>query len=87
MRYFKRDGDVPRGDANNAWGRSWWYFETDSTGAVTRQVEIYDHGPTLRYSFAHPRDEFGGLSDAPLDLKEFASFEVVGEAFDQAWRS
>lgn len=87
MRYFKRYWDEPRGDTHNAWGCSWWYFETDDTGIVSRQVEVYESGPTLRYDTRRLNDEFGGLTDQPLDLGEFASFEVQREEFERVWAS
>jgi hypothetical protein len=85
MRYFKRYWDEPRGDANDAWGCSWWYFEADDAGVVSRQVEVYDHGPTLRYDESRLNDQFGGLSDQPLDLGEFAGFEIPCEEFERVW--
>jgi len=85
MRYFKRYWDEPRGGEHVAWGCSWWYFETDDTGIVSRQVEVYDHGPTLRYDGGRLNDEYGGLSDHSLDLGEFASFEVQRDEFERVW--
>jgi len=85
MRYFKRYWDERRGDSHDAWGCSWWYFETDDAGVVTRQVEVYDRGPTLRYDERHLNDEFGGLSDQPLDLGVFAGPEIAQEEFEQVW--
>lgn len=85
MRYFKRYWGEPRGDANDAWGCSWWYLETDSAGAVLRQIEVYDCGPTLRYDRQRLNDEFGGLSDQPLEFGEFANFEIAREEFERAW--
>jgi hypothetical protein len=85
MRYFKRYWDESRGDAHDAWGGSWWYFEADGGGAVSRQVEVYDRGPTLRYAWGRPGDEFGGLSDQPLDLAEFAGFEIPRPEFERVW--
>jgi cation diffusion facilitator CzcD-associated flavoprotein CzcO len=85
MRYFKRYWDESRGDAHDAWGGSWWYFETSGDGVVTRQVEVYDHGPTLRYDKHRLHDEFGRLSDKPLELGEFAGFEIAREEFERVW--
>jgi hypothetical protein len=85
MRYFKRYWDEPRGDAHDAWGCSWWYFEADDAGGVTRQVEVYDHGPTLRYDECRFGDEFGGLADQPLDLDAFADFEITRDEFERVW--
>jgi hypothetical protein len=85
MRYFKRHWDEPRAAPYEAWGCSWWYFEADDTGVVSRQVEVYDRGPKLRYNRGRLADEFGGLTDQPLDLSEFARFEVPSEEFERAW--
>ena len=85
MRYFKRYWVEPRGDAHDAWGCSWWYFEADSAGVVTRQVEVYDRGPTLRDSAAQPSGPFGFMCDQPLDFAEFAGYEVSAPEFESVW--
>jgi hypothetical protein len=85
MRYFKHYWDEPRGDEHNAWGRSSWYFETNEAGVVSRQIEVYEHGPILRYDQNKVDDEFGKLSEALLDIGEFSSFEIQREDFEQAW--
>ena len=85
MRYFKRYWTEPRAGAQDAWGYSWWYVEANDSGVVSRQIEVYDHGPTLRYDLHHLNDEFGGLTDQPLDLREFAEFAVPQAEFEQVW--
>jgi hypothetical protein len=76
VRYFRRRWNETRGDRHDAWGHSWWHFATDEDGVVRKQVEVYDNGCVLVYDDHHPEDEFGRLSEAPLDLTEFAEFEV-----------
>jgi hypothetical protein len=85
MSYFRRPWDETRGDERDAWGLSVWYFETDSDGNVIRQIEAYDHGPTLRYGPGREVDEFGQLSDQPIDTIEFAEFEIPADDFHRAW--
>lgn len=85
MRYFKRRWDEQRGDHFNDWGLSWWYFETDADGSVVRQIERYDSGAVLRYDQSHLDDDFGKLCEVPLDLDEFAAFEITLEEFEEAW--
>ncbi len=85
VHYFKRYWNESRGDTNNAWGCSMWYFETDASGFVTRQVEVYDQGPTLKYHEGHLDDRFGGLSYQSLNLDEFAQFEILKVEFDLCW--
>jgi hypothetical protein len=87
MRYFRRYWNESRGDAHDAWGCSWWTFETDDAGGVTRQVVVYERGPTLRYDDGRPDDESGGLSERPLDLDDFAEFEVPRAEFERVWGS
>jgi hypothetical protein len=85
VRYFKRYWDESRGDAYDAWGCSWWYFEADRAGVVARQVEVYDHGPTLRYSRAQPIGPFGFMCDQSLDFAEFVKYEVSATEFESVW--
>ncbi len=85
MQYFKRYWDEPRGDATDAWGCSWWYFEADCAGVVTRQAEVYDQGPTLRYSAAEPVGEFGMLCDQPLDFADYVGCAIVASEFESVW--
>ena len=83
MRYFRRRWSESRGDRHDAWGHSWWYFATDGDGVVRKQVEVYDNGRVLVYDEQRPEDEYGRLSEAPLDLTEFAAFEVDRATFQR----
>jgi hypothetical protein len=83
-RYYKRPWDESRGGAFDAWGRSLWYFEVDDDGYPVRQIEQYENGRVLRYDANHVEDEYGGLGDQPLDLPDFASFEITGKEFAAA---
>lgn len=85
MRYFKRFWEENRGDAYAEWGCSWWYFEVDDEGWVERQLENYDDGTSLKYSRQHLNDEYGGLSEAALDLSELVAFEIPRAEFEEAW--
>ena len=87
MLYFKRYWNELRGDEHDDWGCSWWYFETNDDGDVLRQIEVYDSGPALKYSELHVEDEYGGLSEKPLDLAEFAEFTTRNQEFERAWNS
>ena len=84
-RYFKRLWDEPRGDAYDSWGTSWWYLELDSSGWASRQLEFYANGTILRYDAEHAADDFGRLSDQPLNLVEFAEFEIDAAEFEARW--
>ena len=83
--YVKRHWNDLRGDEHDAWGTSWWYFEVDDEGGVLRQIEQYDSGVRLCYGEQHIEDEFGGLSQAPLDLSEPEYTAISSQDFEAAW--
>jgi hypothetical protein len=87
LRYYKRPWDQSRGDRYDAWGRSVWLFETDEVGNVLRRVELYDGGQRLRYDGNRLDDSYGGLSEKPLDLSDFAAFEIDATEFEAVWSS
>lgn len=87
MRYFRRHWDEDRGDEHADWGGATYYFEVDEALMPIRQIEIYDAGPTLRYSTEAPTGPNGFLSDQPLDSDDYAPFEVNQAAFEAAWQS
>jgi hypothetical protein len=87
IRYFKRYWDDIRGDNHNEWGYSWWFFEMTDSGIVVRQIEVYDHGPTLRYDALKLADKFGGLSDGRLELADWTPYEIASQEFENAWNS
>lgn len=59
-----------------------YLFQTDASGVVSQQVEIYDDGRVLVYDAGHLADEHGALTDQPIDLADFAPFEIALEAYD-----
>ncbi|CAN5772665.1 hypothetical protein BH11MYX4_BH11MYX4_64860 [soil metagenome] len=85
LRYYRRPWNESRGDQFDSWGRSVWYFEIDGEGYPARQIELYEHGPVLKYDSDHKEDEHGGLGDQPIDRDDFASFEIKPEEFEAAW--
>jgi hypothetical protein len=84
--YYHRPWHETRGDDNDDWGTSEWYFEVDGDGWVSRQVEIYENGPTLRYDEGHVADDYGQLADKPLPLSDFGPYEISATDFELAWR-
>ncbi|MDO7869555.1 hypothetical protein [Nocardioides jiangxiensis] len=86
MRYFKRRWEESRGDADDAWGPSWWYFEVDHDGYPLRQVEVYDRGPTKRYSLDEPEDADGRLGTVRLDDGEdWTVWRIGADDFERVW--
>jgi hypothetical protein len=85
--YYKRPWDEDRGDEHADWGTSVWFFEVGEDDFPVRQLEAYESGVTLKYDAAHPEDEFGGLSMAPLDPAEFSPFVISATEFEAAWNA
>ncbi len=85
LRYVRRRWDESRGDQNDNWGPSWWYFEIDVLNNVLRQIEDYDNGPTNGYDSKHEVDEMGGLSNQPLDNVTQDYEEISADLFDTIW--
>lgn len=81
MKYFKRFWDE---DCDGR-GTSTWFFETDASGEVLKQIEVYENGLNLKYSQDFIEDENGGLSTVALDLDDFHSFKITKEAFYKVW--
>jgi hypothetical protein len=85
MNYYCRHWNESRGDEYDAWGEATYYFAAGEDGYVTRQMEIYAGGQVLKYDLQHAEDEYGGLTEALLDLEEYAPFLITATAFDAAW--
>ena len=84
--YVKRHWNETRGDAYDAWGTSWWYFEVDNAGLITRQVEQYASGIRLRYGPAHEEDEFGTLAEKAIDVSGPEYTAISSQEFDASWQ-
>jgi hypothetical protein len=85
VKYFKRHWNVRRGGEVDGWGVSSWYFETDDKGYPCRQIEVYSNGRVLVYDGIHSHDRYGGLSQASIEFKAFARFEITKAEFEKAW--
>ena len=83
LRYFKRVDE-----ANHEFGGEATYFlEVDEDGDAVRQVELYPNGKVLRYSEAHPQDEWGALSVMVLDTADdWAEYVISREEFERVWQ-
>ena len=87
-RWFKRRWDESRGGQFDSWGAATYFFEVGNDGLPTRQVEVYDDGPTLRYGRDRTEDEFGQLGDARLDaLEDWTGYAISAAEFEQVWSS
>ena len=88
VRYFGRGWDESRGDAFDSWGPAVYYFEVSDDGRLTRQVETYEAGPTLRYGPEREEDEHGRLGQARVEeFEDWAAWEITADEFERAWVS
>lgn len=86
MRWYRRRWEEGRGDDFDDWGPATYYFETGDDGVPTRQIEVYDAGPTLRYGPGREDDRFGQLARVPLDRDEdWRRWAVSREEFEAVW--
>lgn len=87
MNYYKRDWNETTGeDLTDSWGKSTFYFETDNDNNVLRQIQLFENGKTLKYDSDHLGDDFGSLSDQPLDREEFEEFKTTQSEFEIIWQ-
>jgi hypothetical protein len=84
-RYFKRRWHESRGDQFDHWGGSWWLLEVTVDCFPARQMELYDDGTVLKYDAELLLDVYGKLGDQPIDLADFAPFEISAQQFDLEW--
>jgi len=85
-RWFMRRWEEVRGDQFSSWGAGTYYFEVGDDGWPTRQIEVYDSGPVLRYGPDHPEDEYGQLSQAKLDeIEDWSPWAIAAMDFEAAW--
>lgn len=86
LNYVKRHWNETRGDEHDAWGASWWFFEVDGDGWVSRQIVQYESSKTLCYSVEHESDEYGVLAEKPLDLSEAEYSAISRQEFESLWQ-
>lgn len=48
-------------------------------------MEVYQNGQVCKYDESFTEDEYGMLSDQPLDLDEFENCEISKEEFELLW--
>ncbi|HEX8473523.1 MAG TPA: hypothetical protein VF666_05790 [Pyrinomonadaceae bacterium] len=59
-------------------------YEMGDDGYTARQIEVYENGVTLKYDSSHLEDEYGFLSDQPLEPKKNGVPEASAEEFEAA---
>ena len=83
MRYFRYRWDESRGDEFDYWGRSTHWYEMGDDGFAARQMEVYENGIILKYDSSHVEDQYGFLSDQPLEPEKYSVLEVSADEFDE----
>lgn len=61
------------------------YFEADDDLWISRQIEVYADGTVLQYDREHLDDRYGGLSEKPIDVDDFAPFAIMQAEFEEVW--
>ena len=83
MRYFKKNWEETTGDElTDDWGVSIFYFETDDSLNVFKQIQIFENGNILKYDELNNENEFGAMADQSLEEKEFLDCEITKEEFN-----
>lgn len=84
--YFKYHCQEPL--LKEEWGWSKWYFEIDEDGYCSRQMELYETGPDLRYDVNKSEDEFGGLGQGKIEGEFKNDLTPISHSeFEQVWHS
>jgi hypothetical protein len=86
MNYYKRHWDETTGEElTDSWGTSTYYFETDQENNVLRQIQVFENGNGLKYWNAFAEDNYGAMSDQPLDSDDFEQHKIGKAEFEKAW--
>ena len=86
MRYFKKNWEETTGDElTDDLGVSIFYFETDDSLNVLKQIQIFENGNILKYDELNNEDEFGAMADQSLEEEEFLDCEISKEEFYNIW--
>ena len=67
------------------WGVSIFYFETDDSLNVLKQIQIFENGNILKYDELNNEDESGAMADQSLEEEEFLDCEISKEEFYNIW--
>ena len=87
MKYYKRHWSEDRGNAYAHWGSATYYYEIGDDLYATRQIEIYENGNILKHDEDNFSDEFGMLTDKPIDPDEFEPHVIAEDEFESVWNS
>ena len=85
MNYFKQFWDEERKDEYANWGTSTWYFETNESDEISKQITVYNNNKVLKYSDKNIKDQFGVLSSHKLTVEDCDGELISKEEFYKIW--
>lgn len=85
-KYFKKFWEETTGDElTDSWGSSTYFFETDENLNVSKQTQLFQNGKLLKYDIQNFEDEYGFLTDQPLEIEEFIDNQISETEFLSIW--
>lgn len=85
-KYFKKFWNESSGDElTNSWGNSTYYFETDEDLNILKQVQIFQNGNILKYDDRNLENQFGFLTNHPLEIEDFEGNEISKTQFSEVY--
>ncbi|MBW7674220.1 DUF7677 family protein [Chryseobacterium chendengshani] len=85
-RYFKKFWNETTGDAvTDSWGNSKYYFETDEKLNVLKQIQLFENENILKYDEQNFEDQYGFLTDHPLEIEDYEDSEISEIDFYEIW--
>lgn len=86
-RYFKKFWNETTGDElTDSWGNSTYYFETDKNLNVLKQIQIFENKKILKYDEQNLEDQYGFLTEQPLEIEDFDDSEISEIDFYKIWK-
>ena len=77
MNYFKQFWDEEREDEYANWGTSTWYFETNESDEISKQITVYNNNKVLKYSDKNIKDLNTEKETMNNDNKNFKIFFLI----------
>lgn len=86
-RYFKKFWNETTGDElTDSWGKSTYYFETDENYNVLKQIQVFENKKILKYDEQNFEDQYGFLTDRPLEIEDLGDSELSEIDFYKIWK-
>lgn len=86
-RYFKKFWNETTGDElTDCWGKSKYSFETDENCNVLKQIQVFQNKKILKYDEQNFEDQYGFLTDRPLEIEDLGDSELSEIDFYKIWK-